>query len=52
MVVGDTPRDIEAALANRAVAVGVTSGKFSEEDLRRAGADHVLDSLADPFPGL
>ncbi len=52
MIVGDTPRDIEAALANRAVAVGVASGKFSQEDLRGAGADHVLDSLTDPFPGL
>ncbi len=52
MIVGDTPRDIEAARANRALAVGVASGKYTEDDLREAGADHVLATLSDPFPGL
>lgn len=51
-VVGDTPHDIEAAKAVGAVAVGVASGKYSEDQLRAVGADHVLPSLAAPFPGL
>ncbi|MGH9017368.1 MAG: HAD family hydrolase [Acidimicrobiales bacterium] len=51
-VVGDTPRDIEAAQSAGAVAVGVASGHFSTEELVGAGGDHVLGSLEDPFPGL
>ena len=51
-VVGDTPLDIEAGHAAGAVAVGVASGKYSTDELCRAGADHVLGSLEDPFPGL
>jgi phosphoglycolate phosphatase len=49
-VVGDTPLDIDAAKAAGAVAVGVASGAYSIEQLRAAGADHVLGSLEDPFP--
>ncbi len=49
-VVGDTPLDVEAAKAVGAVSVGVASGKFSEDQLRAAGAAHVLRSLAAPFP--
>jgi phosphoglycolate phosphatase len=51
-VVGDTPRDIEAAQAAGAVSVGVASGHFSTAELSAAGGDHVLASLEDPFPGL
>jgi len=51
-VVGDTPRDIDAAKAAGAVSVGVASGKFSVDELRTAGGDHVLGSLTEPFPGL
>jgi phosphoglycolate phosphatase len=51
-VVGDTPRDIEAAIAAGAVAVGVASGKYSVDELRSAGGVHVLASLEDAFPGL
>jgi phosphoglycolate phosphatase-like HAD superfamily hydrolase len=51
-VVGDTPRDIEAAQAAGAVSVGVASGHFSTKELLAAGGDHVLGSLEDPFPGL
>jgi phosphoglycolate phosphatase len=51
-VFGDTPRDIEAACAVGAHAVGVASGKYSREELRRAGASVVLGSLEDPMPGL
>jgi len=51
-VVGDTPRDVEAARAAGAVSVGVASGHFSTQELVAAGGDHVLGSLEDPFPGL
>ena len=51
-VVGDTPRDIDAAKAVGAVSVGVATGEYSVEQLRRAGADHALESLDDPFPGM
>jgi phosphoglycolate phosphatase-like HAD superfamily hydrolase len=34
------------------VAVGVATGHYSREQLEQAGADHVLDSLRDPFPGV
>ena len=51
-VVGDTPRDVEAARYAGAIAVGVASGEFGVEQLREAGADHVLPSLAAPFPSL
>ncbi len=52
LVVGDTPRDIDAAHAAGAIAVGVATGKYTVEALRDAGADHVLTTLEDPLPGL
>jgi phosphoglycolate phosphatase-like HAD superfamily hydrolase len=51
-VVGDTPRDIEATHRAGAVAVGVATGHYSVAELTDAGADHVLGSLTDPFPGV
>jgi phosphoglycolate phosphatase-like HAD superfamily hydrolase len=51
LVVGDTPLDIEAANAVGAVAVGVATGNYSEDDLRRAGADHVVKTLEEELPG-
>jgi phosphoglycolate phosphatase-like HAD superfamily hydrolase len=51
-VVGDTPRDIDAAAAAGAVSVGVASGNYSVDELVAAGGVHVLKSLEDPFPGL
>ncbi len=44
-IVGDTPRDIEAANANGAKSVGVASGFYSESELGRAGADAVFPTL-------
>jgi phosphoglycolate phosphatase-like HAD superfamily hydrolase len=52
LVVGDTPRDVEAAHIAGAVAVGVATGKYSVNDLRAAGADHVLPTLESPLPGV
>jgi phosphoglycolate phosphatase len=50
-VVGDTPLDIAAAEGVGAVSVGVASGRYGVDELIAAGADHVLASLADSFPG-
>lgn len=47
--VGDSPPDMAAAVAAGVRAVGVATGSFSRGDLARAGADVVLDSLAQ-FP--
>ncbi|MGH3921566.1 MAG: HAD family hydrolase [Pseudonocardiaceae bacterium] len=52
LVLGDTPKDIVAAHAANAVAVGVASGHYSEADLREAGADYVLGSLTEELPGI
>jgi phosphoglycolate phosphatase len=51
-VVGDTPLDIAAGQAAGAVSVGVATGKYSVDELRQAGGDHVLGSLEETFPGL
>ncbi len=52
LVVGDTPRDVEAAHAAGAAAVGVATGKYTLDDLRAAGADYVLPTLEEPLPGV
>ena len=52
LVVGDTPLDVAAAHAAGAVAVGVASGNFDENELRAAGADYVLSSLREELPGV
>ncbi|MBL8743573.1 MAG: HAD family hydrolase [Myxococcales bacterium] len=46
-VIGDTPRDVEAAHAIGADCLAVTTGRFDAQALRAAGARHVVDSLAD-----
>jgi phosphoglycolate phosphatase len=52
LVVGDTPKDLDAAHGAGCVAVGVATGHYSREQLDEAGADIVLDTLRDPFPGV
>jgi HAD superfamily hydrolase (TIGR01509 family) len=47
IVVGDTPYDIEAAAQCGIAAVGVRSGKFSDEALSQAGAIALYDDVAD-----
>jgi phosphoglycolate phosphatase len=47
VLVGDTPRDVEAALATGAAVVGVATGRYGAAELRAAGAHAVLDDLAD-----
>jgi phosphoglycolate phosphatase-like HAD superfamily hydrolase len=51
-VVGDTPMDIAAAHAADAVGIGVATGKYTVDQLKQAGADHVLANLTEPFPGV
>jgi phosphoglycolate phosphatase-like HAD superfamily hydrolase len=47
VVVGDTPHDVDAALRHGAVAVAVATGRYSQAELRDAGAHTVLADLSD-----
>jgi phosphoglycolate phosphatase-like HAD superfamily hydrolase len=47
VVIGDTPRDIEAAHAVGADAVVVETGGFEAADLRASGAQHAFRTLAE-----
>ena len=48
ILIGDTPLDVEAALASGARAVGVATGSYSTAELAAAGAHAVLPDLTDP----
>ncbi len=50
LTVGDTPLDVEGAHAAGIECVGVASHHFDEAQLREAGADYVLGSLAEGLP--
>jgi phosphoglycolate phosphatase len=50
IIIGDTPRDIEAARASGAHVIAIASGAFSEEQLAAKGAKIVLSSLHDLYP--
>jgi phosphoglycolate phosphatase len=49
-VVGDTPKDVEAAHGAGCVAVATATGHYSRAELEATGAEHVMDSLREPFP--
>jgi phosphoglycolate phosphatase-like HAD superfamily hydrolase len=49
VVIGDTPRDIQAAHANGAKCIGVATGRYSTAELSAAGADWALETL-EAFP--
>ena len=49
-VVGDTPRDIEAAHAAGCTALAIATGHHDAAALKAAGADHVLETMEEPFP--
>lgn len=44
-VVGDTPHDVDAALAHKARAIAVATGRFGADELLAAGAHVVLPDL-------
>ena len=48
LLVGDTERDVEAALNGGALVIGVATGQASEEELSAAGAHATLPDLTDP----
>ncbi len=50
LVVGDTPRDVEAAHAVGAWAVAVATGHFTSDQLAESGANLVLSTLEQPLP--
>ena len=47
LVVGDEPVDMIGAKKAGALAIGLPNGFFSREELARAGADHMMNSLTD-----
>ena len=47
VVIGDTPHDIDCARAFGAVAVAVTTGQYSRDELLADRPDHLFDDLAD-----
>jgi phosphoglycolate phosphatase len=48
LVVGDTPRDIDAAHRVGCPVLAVATGRYRAAELAGLGAEHVFDSLADP----
>jgi len=44
---GDTPRDVEAGKKANAITIGVATGNFSSEVLKKAGADFVVENLSE-----
>jgi phosphoglycolate phosphatase-like HAD superfamily hydrolase len=50
IIIGDTPRDIDCAHAHGCRCLAVATGRFSLDELRRAGADVAVSDLADPSP--
>lgn len=50
IAVGDTPRDVKAGHGAGIDVVGVATGSYSVEQLREAGADYALATVADGFP--
>lgn len=48
VVIGDTPKDVDAAIAIGAESLAVATGGFSIDQLRDAGATRVFETLADP----
>jgi phosphoglycolate phosphatase-like HAD superfamily hydrolase len=47
LVIGDTPKDIAAALDNGVTAVGVATGNYSNAELHGSGAHLVFEDFSD-----
>jgi phosphoglycolate phosphatase len=50
LLVGDTPRDVEAGRAHGVPVLGVATGPWSADALAEAGARRVVPDLRDPTP--
>ena len=50
IVIGDTPKDVKAALQNGCVAFAVATGRHEVSDLEAAGAHVAVKDLSDPAP--
>jgi phosphoglycolate phosphatase-like HAD superfamily hydrolase len=48
ILIGDTPRDVQAALATGCEFVGVTTGPYMKDALERAGARVILEDFTRP----
>ena len=48
VVIGDTPRDVSAARAIGAEAIGIGSARFTAEELLARGASRAFASFAEP----
>jgi phosphoglycolate phosphatase-like HAD superfamily hydrolase len=48
VVIGDTPKDVDAAVGIGAECIGVGTGSYSAEQLRAHGATYVFDDLNAP----
>jgi phosphoglycolate phosphatase-like HAD superfamily hydrolase len=48
VVIGDTPKDVDAARGIGAESIGVGTGPFSAAQLREHGASHAFDDLLAP----
>ena len=46
-IIGDTPRDVEAAKPFNLKTIAVATGRYSSQELEKTGADFVLDNLQD-----
>ncbi len=47
LIVGDTPKDVSAAHAVGCPVLAVGTGRYTIDELRAAGADHVAETLED-----
>ena len=50
VVIGDTPRDIQAAAAHGCLSLAVATGPYSVKQLQEAGATVAVADLRDPAP--
>jgi pyrophosphatase PpaX len=50
VLVGDTPDDVKAGKLAGTLTIGITTGSFTWDQLTEAGADHVVDSIAELRP--
>ncbi|HEX6767262.1 MAG TPA: HAD hydrolase-like protein, partial [Polyangiaceae bacterium] len=48
VVIGDTPKDVDAAKSIGAESLGVGTGGYSAKELSDHGATHAFASLAEP----